>query len=73
MTELTDEQVLELYRRYGRVRSYGTIERGDGSERCVVCSLREIDHSWYVWSPGPTPVCSHRHAAQWLEVLEQRH
>jgi len=43
-------------------------EPGDGSERCTVCDWRCAGESFYVWLPGPYPVCSPEHAARWRGV-----
>jgi hypothetical protein len=49
---------------------------GDGSERCVVCGLRNADKSWYIqWVPfggaWPEsigyPVCGWEHALIWQD------
>lgn len=54
-------ETCDLLRTYGRVRSYGHIEKGDASERCIVCGRRERGLSYYVWLPGPIPVCGYEH------------
>lgn len=59
MTAHCECQTCELLRTYDRVCSYGHIELGDASERCAVCGLRERSKSYYVWLPGPRPVCSY--------------
>lgn len=55
------------------------ISAGDGSERCVVCRLRQADKTYYVtWiakgGPWPEsvgwPVCSWEHAFQYSDRVE---
>lgn len=58
----------ELFELYGRVYPWGSIERGDGSERCLICGSRDSRFSFYVWLPGPFPVCGQLHA----NTLEER-
>ena len=59
----------ELLELYGVVWPRGTFTRGDGSERCLVCGVRNRDQSWYVWAPRPFPICSIRHGERLLERL----
>lgn len=66
------EVEVELIERYGRALPYGTVEVGDASERCLVCSLRKRGETFYVWLPGPMPVCSLHHAGKLRRHLEQR-
>lgn len=58
-----------LLREYGRVRQWGVLEKGDGSERCAQCGIRDPRDSFYVWLPGPVPVCGRQCAR---EVEERR-
>lgn len=52
----------ELFELYGRCLPYGALEIGDGTERCVMCRTRDPRFSFYVWLPGPYPVCGPLHA-----------
>jgi hypothetical protein len=54
---------------YGRVEPIGTLEPGDGSERCVICGVRPHP-SYYVWADVPYPVCGVTHAKDTLVALQ---
>jgi hypothetical protein len=58
-----------IRQRYGRLEPFGTLEPGDGSERCLICGWRATSESFYIWAPAPFPVCSRRHAIEWLQLL----
>lgn len=68
MMHTPEEQ--ELFELYGRLLPYGELEQGDGSERCLICRYRHPDFSFYVWLPGPFPVCGPLHAQVLRERLE---
>ncbi len=68
MNGARDRERLELL--YGRYQPYGTLEPGDGSERCLVCRSRDARFSFYVWLPSPKPVCGALHAAAVRDRIE---
>lgn len=62
----------ELLATYGRVRPVGTIETGDGTERCLVCGYRDNCSGFLLWFPGPMSVCSIEHARTLAAHLVER-
>lgn len=49
------------------------IHAGDGSERCLVCGLRQADKSYYVnWLPreGPVPESQGYPCCSWAHAYE---
>ena len=56
------------------------IEHGDGSERCVVCGLRQPNYSLYAYIVGELndlgeqvkfPVCRIAHAREWFAIYHR--
>jgi hypothetical protein len=62
----------ELLATYGRVLPIGTIEPGDGTERCLVCGYRDNRSGFLLWLPGPMSVCSIEHARVLAAHLAER-